>query len=88
MTQTYSQEQFIRLQPKGLITIPKKMRDRLGFKTSGLIRIRETVNLLTLEPVGVVSYPVRRYTNAEVDAFIKLDTQETKKLTKSQLTVK
>lgn len=73
-------EDIIKVLPKGLITIPKKIRQSLGFEENTLVRIRQEKGRVILEPVRALSYPVRNYTNKEIDQFMKLDAKETKKL--------
>lgn len=73
-------DELVRLQPKGLITIPKKFRDSLGFKDSDFVRIKKENIRLILEPIRILPYPVRSYTQAELQSFLDLDQKETKKL--------
>ncbi len=72
-------EEIVKIQPKGLITIPKKFRTEL-FEENGLARVRKEKGRLILEPVRTLPYPVRRYTNEDIKEFIALDANETKKL--------
>ena len=72
--------QIVRIQTKGLVTIPKKMRDKLGFEENGLARIKREKDRVVIEPVRTLSYPVRAYTANEVENFINEDKKETKKL--------
>ncbi len=72
-------EEIVKIQPKGLITIPKKIRTEL-FEENGLARVRKEKGRLILEPVRTLPYPVRRYTNEDIKEFIALDANETKKL--------
>ena len=70
--QTTTQD-IIKILPKGLITIPKKWRQALGFEENSLARMRKEGNKLILEPVNVVSYPLRDYSKEEIEEFIKAD---------------
>ncbi len=72
-------EEIVKIQPKGLFTIPKKFRMGL-FEENGLARVRKEKGRLILEPVRTLPYPVRSYTNEEIKEFIDLDGYETKKL--------
>lgn len=78
-------EEIIKIQPKGLITIPKKMRQRLGFEENGLVRVKEDKGRLIMEPVRTLPYPVRGYTGQDIKEFIKLDTEESRLLKKKGL---
>lgn len=72
-------EEIVKIQSKGLFTIPKKFRTGL-FEENGLARVRKEKGRLILEPVRTLPYPVRRYTDQEIDEFLELDANETKKL--------
>jgi AbrB family looped-hinge helix DNA binding protein len=80
MTQAY--QDIIKIQPKGVITIPKKLREKVGLAEATLAKITKDKGRLIIEPVETLDYPVRRYTKAEVDSFIKLDKRLTKRLRK------
>ena len=73
-------QDFAQLQPKGLLTIPKKFRLSLGMKEKQLLRLTKDNARLIIEPVQVLSYPVRRYTKQDLKDFFTLDKNETKTL--------
>lgn len=73
-------EDIIKMQSKGLVTIPKKLRERVGIGENDLIRVRTDRGRLTIEPVRTLAYPVRSYTDADVREFIELDKEESKEL--------
>lgn len=75
--QTVSYEEIIKLQPRGVFTLPKKLREGL-FDENGLARIIRTGRKLVIEPVRTLSYAVRNYTDKEVQEFFDLDEKETK----------
>ncbi|MEK7633683.1 MAG: AbrB/MazE/SpoVT family DNA-binding domain-containing protein [Patescibacteria group bacterium] len=79
------QEELVKLQPKGLITIPKKFREEFGFEENGLVRIKKDKDKLTIEPVRTLPYKVRSYTDKEIEEFFKLDDEETKELKRKKL---
>ena len=79
------QAQIIKILPKGLITIPKKFRQNLGLEENGLARVKQDAGRLIVEPVRTIPYPVRSYTDAEIDEFLKLDAQESQQLKKKGL---
>ena len=85
--QVYSQEEIIKILPKGLMTIPKKFRKELGFEEPGLARIRKERGRLVIEPVRTLPYQVRSYTDQEVDEFIKLDKEESESYLSAMLQV-
>lgn len=77
--QTVSYEEIIKLQPRGVFTLPKKLREGL-FDENGLAKIVRTGRRLIIEPVSTLSYQVRSYTDKEVQEFFDLDEKETKDL--------
>lgn len=78
-------QDIIKIQPKGVITIPKKFREELGLDEKSLARITKEKGRLILEPVQTLDYPVRSYTKKEIDEFIRFDKQLTKGLRKKKL---
>lgn len=78
--QTIPIEDIIMSQPKGVITLPKKMRDSVGIVARGPLRIRADGYKITIEPIRTLPYPVRSYTDTELSEFIALDHEEGKKL--------
>lgn len=69
--QTYGN--LVKILPKGLVTIPKKLRLDIGLEENGLARIKKEGKRLILEPVDVISYPLREYSASEIEQFIKED---------------
>jgi len=78
--QQIAQEEIIKMQTKGLLTIPKKMRQKLGFEENSLVRVREERGRVVIEPVRTLPYPVRSYTEQDIKGFIELDQSETETL--------
>ena len=79
------QEEIIKLQPRGLITIPKRFRRSLALEENSLIKIKRDRWRLVIEPVRTLPYPVRSYTNEDLKEFVELDAKETKELKKKGL---
>ena len=77
--QTISYEEIIKIQPRGVFTVPKKLREGL-FDKSGVAKIARVGRKLVIEPVRTLTYPVRSYTDSEVEEFFKLDEKESKEL--------
>jgi len=82
--QTVIYEEIIKLQPRGVFTVPKKLRKNL-FDENNLAKISRVGRKLIIEPVRTISYPVRTYTDSEIDEFFDLDAKETKSLKKKGL---
>lgn len=49
--QTQIQEEIIKILPKGIMTIPKKFREKLGFGENSWVRVKEEKGRLILERV-------------------------------------
>lgn len=77
-------EDIVKMQPKGLVTIPKKLRESVGITENDLVRVRTDRGRLTIEPVRTLAYPVRSYTDMELREFIELDKKESKVLRKKK----
>ena len=72
-------EELIKLQPRGVLTVPKKMRDGL-FDKEGIVKMKRLGRKIIIEPVKILSYSVRSYTDKELQEFFDLDEKETKEL--------
>jgi len=81
MPNLQTQEEIIRLLPKGMLTIPKAIRLALGLKSSQrpLLRLVILDKGFYVEQVEIVpSSSFRSYTNEEVKRFLKEDKLEAK----------
>ncbi len=74
-------EEIIKIQPKWLITLPKNLRTGL-FEEHAFVRARKEKGRLVLEPVRILDYPVRSYTESEMDEFFAYDDEQSKDLKK------
>ena len=79
------QDEIIKLQPRGLLTIPKKFRKSLRLEENSLLRIRKDQWRLVIEPVRTISYSVRSYTDKDLSDFFEFDEEQTKSLKKKNL---
>ena len=70
-------------QPRGQITLPKKFRNKYGIKPGVPVRVLDADGGIRVEPVRIVSYPVRQYADEEVEEFLNLDAKETKRVKSS-----
>lgn len=82
--QTFDDE-IVKIQPRGLFTIPKKLRIRLGLSDNSLAKVKEEKGKLIIEPVRTLPYSVRSYTDANIREFIELDKKESAALRKKGL---
>lgn len=74
---------LIRVQSKGLITLPKKIRDELNLSENSHLKISIQNGKVVLDPLQVRSFPIRIYTDEEIEQFLeddKLDPKLAKKL--------
>jgi len=69
--QTYGN--LVKILPKGLVTIPKKLREDVGLEENSLARIKKEGGKLVLEPVSIISYPIHNYSEEEIKVFMKED---------------
>ena len=75
MTQASVDNEIIRIQTRGVITIPRKFRDE-NFGENSFVRVRKFSGKLILEPITMLSYPIRKYTGTEVKEFLETDKHE------------
>ena len=78
-------EQVVRVQNKGLVTIPKALRDSIGLNENDLVKIKRSKGRIVLEPVRILPYQVRSYTSFDLDSFFELDEKESEELKKKGL---
>lgn len=78
--QTQSFEDFIIIQPKGLMTIPKRIRKALNLEPKTVAKINVEKGKMTVEPIRTLPYPVRSYTDEELKEFLALDRTEGEEL--------
>lgn len=80
-----TEEILVKIQSRGLLTIPKKFRQALALEENNLARLKKEKGRLIIEPVRTLPYPVRSYTQKDLKGFIDLDKKETQELKKSGL---
>lgn len=74
--QQISLEEIVKVQPKGLLTIPKKLRQKLDLAENSLVRVKAEKGRLIIEPLRTLPYSVRSYTEEDLKEFIELDKKE------------
>jgi len=79
-TASQPEEELVKIQARGLLTIPKKFRQELALEEASLARLRKEKGRLIIEPVRTLPYPARSYTKKDLQSFLKLDKEESKKL--------
>jgi len=73
-------EEIAKIQPRGILTIPKKLRRSMGLADNTFVKISGNKYRLVIEPIRVLPYPVRSYNDNEIKDFFDLDAQESKRL--------
>lgn len=83
--QTLPIEDIVKFQPKGVLTIPKKLRKRAGLMDRLLVRAKAQKGKITLEPVYTTPYPIRTFTDKEINEWLELDKRDSEELRKEGL---
>ncbi len=65
------QEEWVNVLSKGLITIPKKMREIVGIKEGDIAKVKIQNKKIIIEPRKEVTY--RTFTKEEIDQWLKED---------------
>lgn len=69
---TQSQQEWLKILDKGMLTIPKEWRDELGFTKGKIVKAKRKGRAVIIEPVEEEA-PYRIYTDKEITAFLKED---------------
>ncbi|OIN88983.1 hypothetical protein AUJ40_02745 [Candidatus Berkelbacteria bacterium CG1_02_42_45] len=77
-TNLKTDEQWLKILGKGMITIPKKWRSQLNINIGNLVRARKNGDLLIIEPPDKPA-PYRVYSQKELESFIASDQPKSKK---------
>lgn len=76
MNQTFldnSQEEWLKVLGKGMVTLPKKWRDELGITAGDVVKAKKEGKRVVIEPQKYQSVPYRVYNDQEIDEFLKED---------------
>lgn len=68
-----SQEEWLKILGKGMVTLPKKWRDEMGIESGDIVKAKKEGNKVIIEAAQSKSAPYRVYTKAEVAEFLKED---------------
>ena len=71
-----TQQEWLRVLGKGMVTLPKKWRDDLGIDTGDVVKAKKEGNKVIIEAGKTGNVPYRIYTKAEIEEFIKEDKLE------------
>lgn len=73
-----SQEEYLRILGKGMVTIPKEWRDELGLEEGGIVKAEKVGNKLIIK-ASEENVPYRTFSDVEIEQWLKAD-RLTKKL--------
>jgi AbrB family looped-hinge helix DNA binding protein len=71
------QTEWVNILSKGIITIPKKMREQVGMKEGDVSRIRVVGKTIVIEPKESSYAEVRDFTTEQMQQWIQEDTLPT-----------
>ncbi len=72
-TQDSVQEEWLKVLGKGMITIPKRWRDALGFSDGNVVKAKKVGNQVVLEAKSDEPAPYRLYSDEEINDFLRQD---------------
>lgn len=70
---TSSQQEYLRILGKGMVTIPKEWREEMGLQEGDIVKAKKEGNKVVIETPKSKNAPYRIFTNAEIDEFLKED---------------
>lgn len=68
-----SNQEWLKILGKGMVTIPKKWREALGITTGDIVRARKEGSRVVIEAQKETSVPYRIYSDQEIKEFLKED---------------
>lgn len=69
-----TQETWLKVLGKGMVTLPKKWREELGVTTGDVIKAKKEGRKVVLVAQQTESVPYRVYNDAEINEFLRTDT--------------
>lgn len=73
MNQTTSNQEWLKVLGKGMVTLPKKWRDSLGIEKGDIVKAKKEGNKVVIETQQTNTAPYRIYTDSEIEQFLKED---------------
>lgn len=75
MSQTFSNtnQEWLKVLGKGMITIPKKWREELRIDEGAVVKAKKEGNKVVIEVQQTPVVPYRVYSDAEINKFLKED---------------
>lgn len=68
-----SNQEWLKVLGKGMVTIPKKWREALGITTGDIVKAKKEGNKVVIETQQTRPVPYRVYTDSEIEEFLKED---------------
>ena len=68
------QTEWVNVLSKGIITIPKKMRDQVGIKEGDITKMRVVGKTIIIEPKEPSYAEVRKFSKEELQQWLEEDT--------------
>ena len=72
-TTNITQEQWLKVLGKGMVTLPKKWRDEMRIQNGDILKAKKEGNKVIIESTQSPKTPYRVYTKAEINEFLKED---------------
>jgi len=72
-TANITQEEWLKVLGKGMVTLPKKWRDEMRIQSGDILKAKKERNKVIIESAQSPKTPYRVYTKAEIDEFLKED---------------
>lgn len=72
-TSITTQEEWLKVLGKGMVTLPKKWREEMGITAGDIVKAKKEGNKVVIETQQNESVPYRVYTDAEIATFLKED---------------
>lgn len=66
-------QEWLKILGKGMVTIPKKWRDALGVTTGDIVKAKKERNRVIIEAQTESNVPYRIYSDQEIEEFLKED---------------
>lgn len=63
----------VQIGPKGTFTLPKSLRTLTNLDDGAFVKASVNMGKIILEPARVISYPVRQYTDEDIESFLEED---------------
>lgn len=70
-TNQFTQPEWVKILTKGMITIPKSLREEVGIREGEVARIKRVGKCLVIEPREIADYEL--YSDAEIKDMLKED---------------